>query len=104
MLKLAFWAMALAFGAYLGNGAAIGLAQSGIASLNALVAGVIAVTILVILAILAILAVLMPDRRGRPAARALVIAGALLVVGIGGGWAFSVLTAAPDRLASDTHA
>lgn len=81
--KLAFWAVALGVGAYLGYTIALNVDETGIAFFNVIVAGFLAVAILVVLAVIAILA------RGRPASRVATVAGILLVVGVGIGWAIT---------------
>lgn len=85
--KLAFWAAALVGGAYLGYQLADSLARdSGFAMLGALFVGVLILAILFVLGIVAAAVGLQPDRRGRPAARAVIVSGALLVVGVAVGW------------------
>jgi hypothetical protein len=81
--KLAFWAVALGVGAYLGYAIRFNFDTTTIASVNVIIAGFLAVAILAVLAVFAILA------RGRPASRAATVAGVLLVVGVGIGWAIT---------------
>ncbi len=86
---LAFWALTFGGGAYLGYGIAYSLALSGLGQLGAVVAAVIAATILTTLGVIAVVAVLLPDKRGRPAARVATVAGLLLALGVGFGWAIT---------------
>jgi len=88
-LKLAFWAVAFAVGAYLGYGIAWSLAQSTWGVLGALIAGVVTVSMLGILVLIAALAAVVSDGRGRPVARAMVVAAILLPAGVGIGWAMT---------------
>jgi hypothetical protein len=88
MLKLVFWAVAVAVGAYLGYTIGSNLDETGIAFFNVIVAGFLAGAILVVLAVFAIL------RRGHPASQAATVAGILLVVGVGIGWAITLVLGA----------
>jgi hypothetical protein len=86
-LKLAFWAAALGVGAYLGSWMAYSLTlTSTFALLGTFFVGAVIVAILFVLAVVAVAVGLQPDKRGRPAARAVVASGLLLVVGVGIGW------------------
>lgn len=84
--KLAFWAAAFAGGAYLGYKIAEGLALSGLAVLGVIAGALLVAAILVSLAVVAVIAALQPAGRGRSTAWAMILAGVLLVAGIGTGW------------------
>lgn len=84
--KLLFWAASLAVGAYLGYVIAANLYASGFASFNAFFAGLIALAILFVLVVVAVILALAPDRSGRPAARAAIVGGLVLTLGVGLGW------------------
>ena len=88
-LKLGVWAVAFAVGAYLGYGIAWSLAQSTWGVFGALIAGAVTVTMLGILLLIAALAAVVSDGRGRPVARAMVVAAILLAAGVGIGWAMT---------------
>ena len=84
--KLAGLAAAFAVGAFLGYGFA---STSGAAfgSIAAVFIGLITLGILAVMAVIAAILALTPDKSGRHAARAFVVAGAVLVVGVVVGWA-----------------
>jgi hypothetical protein len=84
--KLVFWAGSLAVGAYLGYVIAANIYETGFAFFNAIVAGLIALAILFVLVVVAIILALVPDKSGRPTARAAIVGGLLLAVGVGLGW------------------
>lgn len=86
---LAFWALAFGGGAYLGYVIAYSLTLSGLGSLGAVVAALIAAIILTTLVVVAVIAALLPDKRGRPTARTAMVAGILLALGVGLGWAIT---------------
>jgi hypothetical protein len=89
-LKVAFWAAAVGVGAYLGYLIADSLTMtSGLAILGTLFIGAVIMAILFVLGVVAAAVGLQPDRRGRPAARAVIVSGVLLVVGVAVGWALT---------------
>lgn len=84
--KLAGLTATFAVGAFLGYGFA---STSGTAfgSIAALIIGLITLGVLAVMAVIAAILALAPDKSGRQAARAIVVAGAVLVVGVVVGWA-----------------
>ena len=86
---LVLWAIALAGGAYLGYVIAYSVNLPGLASISAVIAGLLAVAILTALTIIAVVAALLPGKQGRPAARAAIGVGAMLILGVGAGWAIT---------------
>lgn len=86
--KLAFWAAAFAVGAYLGYKIAEGLAMSGLAVLSVIVGALLVAAILVSLAVIAVIAALQPGGRSRSTASAMILAGVVLIAGLGTGWLF----------------
>lgn len=89
-LKAAFWLASVALGAFLGYLIADSLMMtSGLAILGTLFIGAVIVAILFVVVIVAAAVALQPDRRGRPAARAVILSGVLLLVGVGVGWAMT---------------
>lgn len=86
--KLAFWVAALGGGVYLGFRIADGLARADfLGQFGAIVAGGIAVVVLA--GLVAIGLALLPDKASRTAARTAILAGVLLLAGVGVGWAIT---------------
>ena len=83
---LVLWAAAFALGAFLGYGIAYSQTLTGLGSLGAIVAGLVAGALLATLAVIAVVARLMSGARGRSVARAALGAGFLLVAGVAVGW------------------
>ena len=86
--KLAIWAAALGGGGYLGFRIADGLARADfVGQFGAIVAGGIALVVLA--GLVAIGLALLLDKASRSAARTAILAAALLLTGVGVGWAIT---------------
>lgn len=84
--RLVVLAVPLLFGVWLGYLTSEGILRGGLDAAFALAGLALAGVILVIHAFVALLHWRWPDRAGRPAARAIALSAALLIVGLGSGW------------------
>lgn len=84
---LGLYALIAAFGAYVGHGMTIAAMGAGMEQFGVLFGALILGTILLVTAVTAVIAAAWPGRRGRPAARRLLVGDLCLVSGAGIGWA-----------------